>query len=110
MCIRDSYAASCQQPVTCVELSKRFMATRNGTQFTWVVPTTAKEAEAAVAFMSLLYTSPEINNLLAWGVEGRDYIIENGVARYPGDTADVPYHSADFIIGNQFLVTPWRCV
>lgn len=106
--VEASYEAQCQTDLTCVKLSDRLISTKNGLQFTWVIPNTSKYPEAAMAFMSLLYTSPEINNLLAWGVEGRDYVLENGLAKYPEGNSDVPYHSADFIIGNQFLVTPWE--
>lgn len=106
--VEASYEAQCQTDLTCVKLSDRMISTQNGRQFTWVVPNSAESPEAAVAFMSLLYTSPEINNLLAWGIEGRDYIVEDGVAKYPDGNSDVPYHSQDFIIGNQFLVIPWE--
>ena len=75
--------------------------------FTWAIPTTAKYPEAAATFMSMMYTSPEVNDLMAWGIEGRDYVLEDGIANYPDGNADVPYHSADYMAGNQFLVTPW---
>ena len=66
------------------------------------------EPEAAITFMSMMYTSPEISNLMAWGIEGRDYIVEDGVAKYPDGNSEVPYHSDDFLIGNQFLALPWE--
>ena len=94
--------------LTCVQLIDTPTTTGTVTGFTWVVPNSAAEPEAAVTFMSMMYTSPEINNLFAWGIEGRDYIVEDGVAKYPDGDSNVPYHSDDYMTGNQFLVTPWE--
>ena len=41
----------------------------------WAVPVTAKEPEAAVRFMNLMMTDPDIANLLLWGVEGVHYTV-----------------------------------
>jgi putative aldouronate transport system substrate-binding protein len=80
------------------------------TKFDWAIPVSATEPEAAAKFLNLMYTNKDICNLLAWGVEGRDYVVENGIAKYPeGVTADtVAYHTSDFLYGNQFLVYPWE--
>ena len=57
-----------------------------------------------------MYTNKEIANLLTWGIEGRDYVVKDGIAAYPdGVTAsNVKYHTSDFLYGNQFLVYPWK--
>lgn len=59
--------------------------------------------------MNALYTSEELMNLLVWGIEGEDYVVEDGEAAYPeGVTEDtVEYHTADFLYGNYFLCYPW---
>lgn len=81
------------------------------TKFGFGIPVTALEPEAAIKFLNLLYTSDSgLGNLLAWGIEGRDYIInEDGLADYPeGVTSEtVPYHIADFLYGSRMNVTPW---
>ena len=41
--------------------------------YSHVLPSVAKEVEPAVAFLNFAMTSPEINTLMAWGVEGVDY-------------------------------------
>lgn len=98
----------CQMDMTCVPVMSLPVTTGTCTMFSWGVPTSAKYPEAAVTFLSMMYTSPEINNLLAWGIEGRDYVVTDGMAGYPDGNADVPYHSSDYINGNQFLVIPWE--
>jgi putative aldouronate transport system substrate-binding protein len=79
-------------------------------KFVWAVPSYSKEAETAVKFLNLLYSRSDLTTLLTWGIEGRDYVLKSdGTAAYPaGVTAQtVPYHSMDFLGGNQYLVPPW---
>lgn len=97
-------------PLVAKKLSTGTISTTQLTKFVWGVPSTSQEQEAAVKFLNLMYTEPKIANLLAWGIEGRDYVVNaDGLAAYPeGVTAqNVPYHQADFMIGNQFNVIPW---
>lgn len=104
----SSAQQSCGMPMTCVKLLTLPITTSSCTKFTWAVPNSSEYPEAAVTFLSMMYTDSRINNLLAWGIEGRDYIVENGTAKYPDGVTEAPYHSADYITGNQFLTVPWE--
>ena len=84
----------CQEP----------LSTGSTTKFCWAIPVTAKEPEAAMKFMNLMYTNAEIENLFAWGIEGRDYAVNDQGEAYKLDTN--VYNSADFLWGNQFLAYP----
>jgi putative aldouronate transport system substrate-binding protein len=80
-------------------------------RFVWGVPSFSKEAEAAIKFLNLMYTDARVTDLLNWGIEGRDYVQRSdGPIGYPaGITAQtVPYHSSDFIWGNQFITKIWE--
>ncbi len=91
----------CDQPVS------GFLAS----MFGYAVPYSAAEPEAAVKFINLLYTNEEINNLLSLGEEGIDYVVADGMAKWPEGVTDmqgVGYHSADFLYGNQFITLPWE--
>ena len=94
-------------PVIAVEVVRGALSPLNITSFCYAIPTTAKEPEAAVAFLNFALTNAEINNLLAWGEEGVDYQVTDGVADYiPGN--EMPsYHLFDYSVPNQFLVYPW---
>ncbi|MBS5523902.1 MAG: ABC transporter substrate-binding protein, partial [Clostridiales bacterium] len=81
--------------------------TTSVTKFTWAVPNMSIEPEAAIAFMSMMYTDSRIANLMAWGVEGVDYEVVDGVAKYVEGNEDNAYHSSDYMVGNQFIVLPW---
>lgn len=100
--------ATIGMPMSAVKLLSLPITTGSCTKFTWAVPNTSKYPEAAVTFLNMMYTDPEINNLLSWGIEGRDYVVEDNIAKYPEGVTEAPYHSADFITGNQFLVVPWE--
>ncbi len=102
-----SASASCGMSMTSVKLASLPITTGSYTKFAWAVPSSAKYPEAAITFLSMMYTDSRISNLLAWGIEGRDYVVEDGVAKYPDGNESVPYHSGDTIIANQFITLPW---
>ncbi len=94
--------------MTVVKIADKAISTSECNKFTWAIPTSSTEPEAAAAFLEALYTDARINNLVAWGIEGRDYVVdENGFADYPNGDSNVPYHGADFICGNQYITIPW---
>ena len=94
-----------------IKVTDMMISTSSITKFGYCVPITAKNPEAAIKFLNLIYTSEDIMNALTWGVEGRDWVkSDEGFATYPeGVTPEtVAYHQGDFLYGNQFIVTPWE--
>ena len=94
-----------------IKVSDMMITTSSVTKFGYSVPVTSKEPEAAIKFLNLLYTSPDIMNTLTWGVEGRDWVMtDDGYATYPeGVTSEtVAYHSGDFLYGNMFITAQWE--
>ena len=102
-------AAAIGMPVTCVKIETHPLMPSSCTKFVWAVPHNATEPEAAVKFLNMMYTDSRIENLLLWGIEGRDYQIKDGVACFVDgeDINTVAYHMADHMFGNQFLALPW---
>ncbi|MGO4372227.1 ABC transporter substrate-binding protein [Paenibacillus sp. 2TAB19] len=76
-----------------------------------VVLSTSKDKAKAFQFLNWAYTNAEFNDLLNWGVPGKDWIInDNGQADYPSGitSSTVNYHSDyGFIYPNQYLMHPW---
>lgn len=77
-------------------------------KFTWAVPSTSTEPEAAVKFMNLLYTDAEVLNLLTWGIEGVHYqTLDDGSIDFleGQDANNCGYYLGDCtaIFGNGFL-------
>lgn len=105
--IAEAQAVECGMPVTCVKTISYPITTGSCTKFTWGVPSSAKEPEAAIAFLNMMYTDSRICNLMAWGIEGVDYEVTDGIAHYIEGNENPAYHMTDYEVGNQFLVTPW---
>ncbi|MCI2049606.1 MAG: ABC transporter substrate-binding protein [Lachnospiraceae bacterium] len=107
--VETSKKAATGYDVVCPKFCSIPVSTTSCTKFCWGIPVTSKEPEAAMKFLNLMYTDADICNLLAWGVEGTDYVVKDGQACYPDgvDATSVAYHSADFMYGNQFLCLPW---
>lgn len=94
-------------PMVAVKIYNGEVNSEACTKFAYCVPSTAKEPEAAVAFLNLAMTDSEINNLMAWGVEGTDFEVIDGVASYIEGNEEPAYHLFDYSVPNQFLVYPW---
>lgn len=97
--------------LTVIELNPIPISTGSCTVFTWGIPTTSKNPEAAMKFLNLMYSDSEINNLLAWGVEGVHYqVLEDGTASYleGQDVTSCQYHTVDFLYGDNFSILPWE--
>jgi putative aldouronate transport system substrate-binding protein len=90
--------------VICIPYVDVPIQTSNGNTWAWGVPVNSEEPEAAVAFMNLMYTNPDIENLFVYGIEGRDYEVnEEGEAQLL-ETKE--YQNSDFFFGNQFNAYP----
>ena len=102
--------AICGFPLTYVKVADSVCGTDATYKFGFAVPVCATDPEAAVRFLNLLYTNSDIENMLAWGLEGRDWVEKDGEAVYPeGVNADnCLYHMGDYLNGNQFITIPWE--
>ncbi|MBR2122261.1 MAG: ABC transporter substrate-binding protein [Lachnospiraceae bacterium] len=105
--VESAYEVQCGMPMTCVKVYDYPITTASLVKFTWGVSSSAQEPEAAVAFMNMMYTDSRIANLLAWGIEGVDYEVTDGVAHFIEGNDNPAYHVSDYLFGNQFLVLPW---
>ena len=94
-----------------IKICNKEVMTSSCTKFGYGIPITAKNPEAAMKYLNFIYTSEEAMNTLTWGVEGRDWVLnDDGYATYPdGVTAEtVQYHTGDFLYGNQAITAVWE--
>ena len=88
-------------PLMALEIAAFPITTAYPQGWAWGVPMTAESPEAALAVLNLMYTNKEIENLFVWGIEGRDYAVnEQGEAYRLEDTCK--YQAIEFFYGNQF--------
>ena len=63
---------------------KPFMTTHNKWQYNWCINSTCKYPELAIQALELMYTDPEVNNLMLYGIKDLHYIVDqNGFFSYP---------------------------
>jgi putative aldouronate transport system substrate-binding protein len=92
-------------------IGEAYLDTSSISALTWMVSSMSDVPEAAVKFLNLTFTDPDVVNLLIYGIEGRDYVLdENGQALYPEgeDATTVPYTAQISVgtLGNFFIMHP----
>lgn len=110
---QEDLAATLCEDTSYVKLATGMVATGAMQQFTWAVPVSCDEPEAAVKFMNLMYTDERIVNLMNYGVEDTHYVQkEDGTIGFPeGVTSETDgYYMGGMtkLIGNGFLVDVWE--
>ncbi|HWT74652.1 MAG TPA: ABC transporter substrate-binding protein [Mobilitalea sp.] len=95
-----------------VQLGDAYLDTTTVNAITWMVSSTCKKPEAALKFLNLTYTDPDVVNLIIYGIEGKDYVKNaDGSVKYPDgmDAATVPYTAqlSCGIVGNFFIQYPF---
>lgn len=80
----------CGYEMVSVELSPPVCSTSTLVSMAWTIGRNCVDVDKAVQFYNLCYTNRDILNLLAWGIEGEHYVLdENGQATLPeGVNAD----------------------
>ncbi len=101
----------CGYDMVMIKIYSQPVTTSNINQLDWVIPVTARQPEAAMKFMNLMYTNADVVNLLNYGIEGADYIVkEDGTLDYPEgvDVSSVKYSMNEtWLFGNQYLAKCW---
>ncbi len=80
---------------TCVQITDDLCCTKVTNSVCYGISTNSEEPEKAMMLLNWIYKTKEANDLLNWGIEGRDYVVtEDGTIDYPeGVTAEnVQYH------------------
>lgn len=71
-----------------------YLSTSDINALSWMVASTTDVPEAAMKFLNLTFTDEDVINLIIYGIEGRDYVMnEDGSVSYPEgeDSTTVPY-------------------
>ena len=78
----------------------------------WCISSTCKYPDKAMQLLNLMYTDPDLMNLLCWGIEGIHYVVrEDGTITYPeGVTAETSGYSSstNWQLPNQFIAHVWE--
>ncbi len=79
----------------------------------WTIPENCDNPEKAMEFLNLLYTDPDVINLMAYGIEGTHYVKnEDGTIGYPDgvDSMNSGYNLGSMVwsFGNEFNSYVWE--
>lgn len=89
-----------------ISMGKPLTDSSHGTRFNWSIAKNSKDPARAMMFLDLMFADPEINNLLSWGIEDRDYVKKSQTTiGYPEnlDASSVPYGlNTGWLFGDQF--------
>ncbi|WP_433940461.1 ABC transporter substrate-binding protein [Paenibacillus lautus] len=91
------------------ELSPPVVTTNDVTMIMWGIPNSAKDADRSMQFLNLMYSDPEIVNMLNFGIEGKHYVKVEGtdnVIDFPEglNASNNPYYwDLTWLFGNSFL-------
>jgi putative aldouronate transport system substrate-binding protein len=99
------------QSLGAVQIGDAYLDTTSVNALSWMVASTSEVPEAALKFMNLTFSDQEVINLLIYGLEGRDYVLDDeGYLAYPEgeDASTVPYTAqlSCGTLGNYFLMYP----
>jgi len=92
-------------------IGSAFLDTSSINALTWMVASTSKVPESALKFLNLTFTDPDVVNLLIYGLEGRDYVLnaDGGMAYPDGQEATTVPYTAQLscgTLGNFFIMYP----
>lgn len=95
--------------MTAIQINDASSGTANISTFQYLVPASADSPEKSVALMNLMFSNPEVQNLLRFGIEGTDYVVNNGVASYPDgvNNENVGWYNETFLTGNATIGYKW---
>ena len=110
--LEQQEANGCGTEVVAIDITKPFASTNTVQVFQWVVPNSCEAPEKAVQLLNMMYTSADLANLLAWGIEGVHYkVMDNGLATFAdgvnNETSGYNHHSA-WMVGNEFNAYVWE--
>jgi putative aldouronate transport system substrate-binding protein len=94
-------------PMVGATLSSTYINTTNISNNMWAIPSNSKNPEKAMSFLNLMFSDPDIVNLLDWGIEGKHYVkVSDNQVDFPnGQNASNSnyYPNWNWLVGNQFL-------
>lgn len=92
--VANSTSSQTNQQMDSLYIGNSYIDTSAVNTNTWCISATSKVPEAALKFLDLTYYDEDIINLIVYGIEGRDYVVqEDGSITTPDgmDGSSVPY-------------------
>ena len=99
----------CGREMVCIQLGEDAISYNSIAAFQWAITQNTISAEKSMKLLNLFYTSPDIMNLLCYGVEGVHYIkTEDGHITYADESKGNPFVNNAWKMPNQFITHVWE--
>ncbi len=109
--VANGTAAQTGQQLASFNLGNGYLDTATVNTNAWCIASTSEVPEAALDFLNLTYSNADIINLIVYGIEGRDYVIQDdgSVAPPEGqDATSVPYPGYYILTGSWSMGEMYR--
>lgn len=109
-----TYSISAGEPIACQILSDSYVYTDTIMDYAWSISKASNHPVEAMQSLNLMYTDPNVMNLLCYGLEGVHYEVidpENGIIDIPQalDTTTSSYAPfRNYYYGNEFITYLWN--
>lgn len=94
-----------------VDIGSQITSTTSITSIMLGIPTNSKDPDRAMMFLNLLYSDPDLVNLINWGIEGKHYVKvgDSSIDFPPGvDASNSGFNLRQgWMFGNQLLSYTW---
>ncbi|ASA19761.1 ABC transporter substrate-binding protein [Paenibacillus donghaensis] len=99
-------------PMVLVQTLDSFMPGSSVAAMPWTIPINSKHPEKTMEYLNLLYTNPDMMNLLAYGIEGDHYVgKEDGTIGFAEgvDSKNSGYNlNMTWLLPNEFITKVWE--
>ncbi|HLV10331.1 MAG TPA: ABC transporter substrate-binding protein [Halanaerobiales bacterium] len=86
-----------------VDLIDPYVTTDDLQLAAWTIPRNSRNPEKAMKLLNLMYTDPDIQNLLTYGVEGKHYKLNEKRKVVTFENGGYDMSSMNWILGNRFI-------
>lgn len=107
--IEQQEKLSTGQEVIFVQFGENTVSSNSPASVGWSITRNSVSPEKSMQLLNLLYTDPEIMNLLSYGVEGVHYVkTEDGHITFPEGKTTNPFIGEAWRMPNQFITYVWE--
>lgn len=107
--MKTQESLKCGREMEIVQLGKTAISYNSMAAFPWMIPKNTASKENAMKVLNLFYSDTDIMNLLAYGIEGEDYVeTADGHITLPEGKTENPYYGMAWRLPNQFILKVWE--
>ncbi len=109
---KTQISGECGSPMIVFQTEEDIMKSSAVTGILWHINQGCEDPVAAIQVMELLYTDPDVSNLIIWGEEGTEYVEtpDGHITFAQGVNAENSewYHTMNWLLPNQYIAHIWE--